>query len=92
MVEKRKIIDDFIEVIEDKNLKVTFGLQPNHINTIEKELLLWNTPLAIGEELYYPDGMWAKAFWDRVAKILGWCPFTLTLYYLEYKSKLINEE
>lgn len=78
-------MDELEDAIEKANVKVTFGLQPYHIEAIEKELQRWRDmpPLAS-----FPDHkvnpLYIKYVWEKLGKDLGWCPFTLCLYYFEY--------
>lgn len=71
--------------IDKKGLTVTFGLQPSHIGTIEAELKRWNT--FDNEEEDNPNMMYCKAVWDSIGRKVGWCPFTLALYYFEHIEK-----
>ena len=71
------------DAIEKANVKITFGLQPDHIEAIENELQRWRDmpPLSDGEK---PDPKYMKYVWEKLGKELAWCPFTLALYYFEY--------
>jgi len=80
---KNKAIEHLIESIDNSNVRVTFGLQPNHINSIETEIKRWNElpPLHDGEKA---DPKYIKYVWEKLGKELGWCPFTLALHYFKY--------
>lgn len=79
-------LDYLIEAIEKAGVKVTFGLQPNHIERIESEINRWDAMLKDDEEMILKLGWrkFDKSFWDGLGKEFGWCPFTLALYYFEY--------
>jgi hypothetical protein len=78
-------MDELIDALHNKEVKITFGLQPYHIEAIEKEMQRWRDmpPLAS-----FPDKkvnpLYMKYVWDALGRQLGWCPFTLCLYYFEY--------
>lgn len=38
-------------------------------------------PLSYGDN---QDPKYIKYVWEKLGKELGWCPFTLALYYFEY--------
>lgn len=66
-------------------VRLTFGLQPHHIKTIEDELERWNkTHNTNVPEDEITDPRFMKYIWERVGHILGWEPFTLALFYFEY--------
>lgn len=79
------IIQHLADAIEKKGLKVTFGLQPNHIERIESEIKRWDSYLKEDE-----DGLklgWIKYdynFWENLGKEFGWMPLALALSYFEY--------
>jgi len=74
------------EAMEESNVRIVFGLEAQgHIPTIEAEIKRWND--------YYKEQfpneepinmMYSKHVWDKIGKIIGWCPFTAALYYFEY--------
>ena len=78
-------MDEFIDALDKANVKITFGLQPYHIEAIEKELKRWNDmpPLASFPDQKV-DPKYIKYVWEKLGKELGWEPFTLCLYYFEY--------
>lgn len=79
-----------IEALEKANVKITFGLQPYHIEKIEAELKRWQEmpPLSEGDKC---DAKYIKYVWEKLGVELGWCPFTLCLYYFEYLEDMRNE-
>lgn len=62
-----------------EDVKMTFGLQPHHIETIEKELERFGN-----REL---DAKYVKYIWEKLGKELAWEPFTLALYYFKYLER-----
>lgn len=79
-----KPVNDLSEAIELNNVKVTFGLQPHHIEAIEKEFNRWNDMPPLKSGLPKSDMRFSRFVWEELGKQLGWCPFTLSLYYWEY--------
>jgi hypothetical protein len=77
-------IKNLSEQIDDSKVKITFGLQNEHIEIIEAELKEWSKPMDDG---YICDGKYIKSVWEKLGKKIGWCPFTLSLYYFEYLEK-----
>lgn len=76
-------------------IKMTFGLQPNHIKRIEEYSAYWDS-IRTEEDVTLIDG-WIKYdvnFWRELGKEFGWDPFTLALYYFRYveKTKLCQEQ
>lgn len=84
--------DTMADAMEKKKVRITFGLQPEHIETIESELKRWTIPVLFRGEMITADMKYSKGFWDSTAKIVGWCPFTLAMHYLEYLEKKRNDE
>ena len=70
------VISHLCDAIEKANVKVTFGLQPQHIKAIEAELERFGN-----REI---DAKYVKYVWEKLGKELAWEPFTLALYYFEY--------
>lgn len=70
------VISNFVDKLEKKDLKITFGLQPHHIETIEKELERFS-----GGEI---DAKYVKYVWEKLGRELAWEPFTLALYYFKH--------
>lgn len=84
-------LEELTDAMNKKNIKVTFGLKPHHIETIENEIHRWDNMPPLKS---FPDTkvnhLYSKHIWDDLWRKLGWCPFTLALYYFEYledKSK-----
>jgi hypothetical protein len=69
-------INNLSEALEKSSAKITFGLQPHQIETIEKELDHFGN-----REI---DAKYVKYIWEKLGQELAWCPFTLALYYFEY--------
>lgn len=71
--------------MEENNIKITFGLQPYHIEAIEKELKRWDDMPPLES---FPDQKanpkYIRYVWEKLGKELGWEPFTLALYYFRY--------
>ncbi len=74
---------------KEKNVRVVFGLEAQgHIPTIQAEIKRWN-------ELFkeqYPnetpiDMSYEKHVWEKIGKIIGWCPFTASLAYFDWLNK-----
>lgn len=77
-----------LEDFPDKpGIKITFGLQPNHIEKVESELARWDAMLEEGDSLEPGWRKYDKYFWDKLGVEFGWCPFTLALYYFRYLEK-----
>ena len=70
------VISDFVDKLDKAGVKMTFGLQPHHIETIEKELERFG-----GGEI---DAKYVKYVWEKLGRELAWEPFTLALYYFKY--------
>jgi hypothetical protein len=67
-------IQALADAIEKKGLKLTFGLQPSHIELIESTMK--------------EDWMWHNEYyWSDIAKKIGWSTLTLVLWYQRYKSE-----
>lgn len=78
-------MDELSNALEKTNIKVTFGLQSYHIEAIEKEFQRWrDMPPLVSFPDYKCKPQYMKHVWDKLGKELGWCPFTLCLYYFEY--------
>jgi len=72
------------DAIEKSDVKVTFGLQPKHIEKIETELKRWDEMIKEGDCLKIGWRKYDRLFWEKMGKEVGWCPITLALYYFEY--------
>ncbi len=93
IVTKPKLVDPIAylcDAIEKSNVKVTFGLQPHHIEKIESELKRWDDMIQEGDTLKIGWRKFDKSFWDKMGKDFGWCPFTLALYYFEYMEEKLK--
>lgn len=73
------VVNKFVDKLEKKDLIITFGLQPRHIETIEKELERFGN-----REI---DAKYVKYVWEKLGRELAWEPFTLALYYFEYLER-----
>ncbi len=82
------LIQHLVDAIENKNMRMTFGIQPEHIKLIESELERWDSPMVKTEAGKDHTMLYSKAFWDSVGKKVGWCPFTLCLAYMEKQQSL----
>lgn len=73
-------------------IKMTFGLQPHHIERIEQESSRWDR-LSKEIELDNPKGymLYDRDFWIKLGSEFGWEPLTLSLYYLQYLNNLKHE-
>lgn len=77
---------EFLETIEKSNVKVVFGLEAQgHIPIIESEIKRWNESF----KKQYPDSenvdmIYEKHVWEKIGKIIAWCPFSACLSYFEY--------
>ena len=83
--ENNSLLKDLVDIhrlsneIEGSEAKVTFGLQPSHIERIEAEFQRWNdVPPPKVEPKYI------KLVWEKLGKELAWHPFVLALYYFEH--------
>jgi hypothetical protein len=81
--DKKDPMQHLIDAIANSGSKMTFGLQPKHIEAIEMEIDRWNN-IKIESDDTKIDMKFSKHVWDKLGKELGWCPFTLCLYYFEY--------
>ena len=84
-------LNKFVDELNNANVKITFGLQPYHIEAIEKEFKRWNDmpPLTSFPDQKV-DPKYIKHVWERLGKELAWEPFTLALYYFEYLEEKRN--
>lgn len=77
-IEKKKLpdlIQNLANAIEQKGLKIQFGLeQQGHIATIEKML----------EEF---GSATSEHIWEKIGKAIGWDGKTAAFYYIEYLRK-----
>lgn len=84
-------LEHLSKAIKKQGLKVTFGLQPNHIERIESELERWDSYIK-PEDKYLCEGYmkYEMDFWNKLGKEFGWMGFALALYYFEYLDKKQN--
>ena len=77
---------EIIEGLENKGLKVVFGLEAQgHIPTIQAELKRWNDSYKQQFPNEEPiDMSYSTDVWRGIGKIIGWDAFTAALYYFEY--------
>lgn len=75
--------NDFLDELNNSNVKIAFGLQEGHLKSIENEIKRWNDlpPLTDGSKV---DPKYIKYVWEKLGKELGWEPFILALHYFEY--------
>lgn len=82
-------MEKLIKQAEKANVKVVFGLEAQgHIPTIQAEIKRWNDSF----KEHYPDSenvdmSYEKHVWEKIGKIIGWCPFTASLSYFEWIHK-----
>lgn len=67
-------------------MKITFGLQKKHIEHIEAEFQRWKDMPSENRHKYDPK--YKLYVWEKLGKELGWCPFTLALYYFQYLEQV----
>lgn len=79
------------DAIDKAGLKITFGLQPYHIERIESEQKRLNDIQLDDTELnnIKADMIYSRYIWEKLGKEFGWEPFTLALYYFEYLSQKV---
>lgn len=72
---------DLIDKLEEKGLKMVFGLEAQgHLPTIKRILDKWNEPMIENQV----DMTYSKCVWDEIGREIGWCPFTASLSYFQY--------
>ena len=71
------LLSKLSDAIEKSGCKVTFGLQPHHIERIESERKRWNKEHGF-------DVIYANHFWIGLGKEFAWDSLTLALYYFHY--------
>lgn len=80
-------IDKLADEIASKGVKVTFGIQPHHIERIESEIERWDNMSDPKFDLPKGYVKYAAHFWESRGREFGWQPLTLALYYFEYLDK-----
>ncbi len=84
-----KDLKDLFNKIDEKGLKVKFGLEAQgHIETIECILDKWNN-VNDGHDI---DMTYSTHVWNDIGKEIGWCPLTACLSYFKYKSNRANAQ
>lgn len=66
------------------NEKMTFGLTPEKIETIERIIRAWNKDSPIKME-------YTHAVWVEIGTEIGWEPLTVALHYFRYRDSLLKE-
>lgn len=84
MEDDKSIIDELCDAIEKSGARITFGIQPHHIERIESEVKRWDSMLDEGDSLSPGWIKYDKNFWESRGKEFGWEPLTLALSYFEY--------
>jgi len=81
--ENAKAFEHLINAIAKADCKITFGLQPSHTKHIETEMQRWRDmpPTSDGGKA---NPRYIRYVWEKLGKELGWCPFTLALYYFKH--------
>lgn len=74
---ENELLDHLAGEIEAKGAKVTFGLQPNQIEIIEKDLSL------------FENAKYSYQIWKDIGKKIGWEPLTAALFYFKEKDTKI---
>ena len=72
---KHPDIEKLSDAITEKGLKITFGLQPDHIAIIEKHM-------PQNRQHHFEEWVW-----DKIGKEMGWEPKTALQYYLKYQDE-----
>lgn len=65
-------MDKLKDKLQNGKFKITFGLQPKHIEIIENRLKV------------FERAIYNSTIWEDIGKEIGWCPLTAALYYFEY--------
>jgi hypothetical protein len=69
-------------------IKMTFGIQPEHIELIESVRDWYNNIDLPGvPKERQLDMIYSQALWNEVGKKIGWDPFTICLYYFRHLDK-----
>lgn len=67
-------------------VKITFGLQENHIKRIKECSKHYDNFLEDGDTLEPGWMEYDKYFWEKLGEEFGWEAFTLSLYWFRYKN------
>jgi hypothetical protein len=82
------ILQTLSDAIEQKGMKITFGIQAKHLEIIEEERLRMNSvDLPNIPKERWPDMIYSEYFWEVIGKKVGWLPFTICLHYFKHLSK-----
>lgn len=74
--------------METETVKMTFGIQPEHIEVIESIRERYNKIDLPGvPKERQPDMIFSPALWKEVGKQIGWDPFIICLYYFRHLEK-----
>jgi hypothetical protein len=87
-----KPIEDLVDAMDKAKVKITFGLTPRHIEAIEREFKRWEDMPPLKSGLPKADMRFSRYVWENLGKELGWCPFTLSLYYWEFLFNQVTEK
>lgn len=69
-------------------MKMTFGIQPEHIAVIEQIRDKWDKVEVSGvPKSQQPNMLYSEALWKEVGTQIGWDPFTICLYYFKHLEK-----
>lgn len=83
-----QLVQNLADAIEAKGLKITFGIQPNHLEVIERHRNRLNSiKINDVETGGKADMIYSEYLWECVGKEIGWLPFTIALHYFNWKSK-----
>lgn len=73
------------KIKENQPVKITFGIQPKHLERIEEERQRWFNEINPDGRL--TDAIYIEYFWEKMGKEFGWAPFTLALSYFKHLKK-----
>jgi len=65
-------VKKLFDIIDEKDVKITFGLTPKDIEVIESKFKK------------YPNFKYNTTIWNDIGKEIGWCSLTAALYYFRY--------
>jgi len=73
--------------MEDKKIKITFGIQQKHIEKIEERVAHYDSLLTEDDTLKEGWILYDRSFWINRGEEFGWEPLTLAIHYFKYKNK-----
>lgn len=74
--------------METGEIKMTFGIQPEHIEVIEQIKDKWDKVEVPGvPKSQQPNMLYSETLWKEVGKQIGCDPFTICLYYFKHLEK-----